>query len=1310
MKRSIVNFVSKPDFAGRRCSSNQERYVKASLTSDNSYYLPITFLVEQSTDIDRTVQAVHRVVLAEPALNVTIRAAGGHFVCAAPSSSPVACQIESGPVDAEGLAERIAAFVYAPQNILGAPTCKLHVARLDEPERRTAITIALHHAVADAISLGLFAERVSQACAGLPAAAPAGRDYFSLCDHYGLMPGEWHPADVHYWAGALRTAPDDCGQLPLFAGSGSAGGQRARVQHRLGADDMTATAAAAARAGVTVFQFLFAAYLLTLARQTGAAAACATFQSSGRHGKPDMDGVIGEFSNALPLFAAPDADHGFDDFAATIRAHVRAALAHEKLPYDEIIRQTGFHPRFGINWYPGTETLTLDGRAYPARHIVEWQSDYDLNLHCIRDGDGLSLEMSHPAGAARGERAALVLSQMAALLAQVARDGATPLRDIRLPGPALPPAAVKASIPETLWDRFAGTATRQPDAEAISAGGRAISYGELLALVEAVAAALAANGVGPRTKLAILADRGPELIALLLAANRLGAVFAIYDPAYPQARIEVMNEVFRPDFLLHADAPAAAARIVGDIGLQPLDAAGAAPLAPGVDYVLFTSGTTGRPKCVATAAHGLLSFIGWHIATHGFGPGSRFSLLGGLGHDPMLRDVFTGLLCGGTICVPPAEFRDDPRRLFDWLAEERVTAAHLTPQMSKLIAMGRRDRVLADLAHVFLGGDKLHRAEAEALFEAAPNAQASVFYGLTETPQAAAMWPVERTANWQDAPIGRGVNGRRVTVRRAHADAGYGEVGEITVEGSDLFLGYYDAGAGMTGLADGPIRTLATGDTGYFLPSDEIAIVGRKDDQVKIRGYRVEPGEIAAFLRAQPDVDQAAILVEPMAGGENKLLAYVTPKAGAAPDQARLTDACARQLPKHMMPHALFVLEALPLTINGKLDKARLPREPETAADGDVVDPATETELAIVAEVRRTLGARTVSMTSNVRDLGADSLSYLNLMLALEKVVGTLPDDWDERPLRDLADGAGEQGRFSAVESTILMRAISIMAVVAGHFGLIAFGGATSALYFIAGHSFGRFQVPSVLRENSVRSILKTIFQVALPTLAAMLVQQFFFRKPTPITWLFLGNFVGPNVAGGFSYWFVDVLIQMMLVMALLFALPAMREVTRRRPFETAFLFTVASFAIAALVEAVWDTSPLYDRVPTSKIWLIGLGWCLAQSHGTGQRIAATALVVALLAVDWMLGREAQPLTLAAFAVILLVDRIRMPRPISKAVAMTAAASLFIYLVHFQLRSLSAKLGGHPYSDWAAAAVAIIVGIVCQKLWDAVVGRVRRPV
>ncbi|HZV17864.1 MAG TPA: AMP-binding protein [Sphingobium sp.] len=1283
------------------CSSNQERYIRASLSGDNNYFLPLTFIVDGASDLGRFRRAVSNVVNAEPALNVSIHASGGHFICC-PAESPVSWGEENKLISRPNLPDKIERFIYSSGGILNGPVCKVHVARLDEAGEPIAITIALHHAVADAVSLGLFCERVSQAYSGVSVPTiVSSQNYFSVCEAYRLRPGEWSSEERDYWRGTLGGVIEGTAALPLFAASRDLGGKRSRVRHSFAEADIGEFEAAAARIGITLFEFIFSAYLVVLGRQTGMPGACAAFQSSGRRGREGAEGVIGEFSNALPVFTLVDPQQNFATFAGKVRGQVRAAIAHERFPYDQIIREAGFHPKFGMNWYPGVEKLVLDGQSYSAQHIVEWQSDFDLNLHCLFEGKTLHFDLSYPVGPLNSDRAEVVLRTLTALLREVSKGSSTPLGEVRLPGPDMPPAPLKAPVSTTLYERFSAIAERHARNVAIKSGDRKVTYRDLHRMVDEVADWASKAGVSTGTRVALCLDRGPELAAAILAADRLGAVFGIYDPAYPADRSDALNRTFRPRFIMTEGDPDSSEMILGKLRLDRLQTVAApAALPRQTQYVLFTSGTTGKPKCVAADAQGLLSFLDWHVKTHGFGPACRFALLGGLGHDPFLRDLFTPLVSGGCVCVPPPDFRDNPRRLFDWFRREGITATHLTPQMGKLICLGRESGSLPDLEYLFWGGDKLPSQDVDAMRAIAPQASAVVFYGLTETPQAAAAYYITEPVTWLVAPIGRGVNGRRVTIKCGERDAAYGELGEIVIEASDLFLGYYDAESGMTDQAVGPIRSCHSGDTGFYLPSGDIAIVGRQDDQVKIRGYRIEPGELVAFLLQQPGIDEAAVLAEPSPTGENELLAYVTAEHGVKLLPADVLALCRRKLPQYMVPQAAFVLEAMPLTLNGKLDRTQLPCRTETSDDPQFLEPTTTNEVAIAEQVRLTLGRKKVSMASTVRDLGVDSLSYVTLMLGLEKVIGALPKNWDEIPLRDLARRQGKQSWLAAVESAILMRAASITAVVAGHFGLISFGGATSALYFIAGHSFGRFHVNSIMRDGNSFSVIKTAYQIAIPTIIVMVILQGYYSKITPLTWVFLGNFLGPNVAGGFSFWFIDIFIQMLLILAALFSFRSVRALAQQYPFATAFWFTVISFGVAWIVRAFWNTEPLFDRVPSSKIWLVGLGWCLSVSQTISQRILVFILAIFLLSTDWAFGREAQILTILSFIIVMMVDRVRMPRPMSNFVALVAGASLFIYLIHFQVRSIFHKFGMPTYLDFVAMVGAIIFGIVIHRLWE----------
>ena len=434
-------------------------------------------------------------------------------------------------------------------------------------------------------------------------------------------------------------------------------------------------------------------------------------------------------------------------------------------------------------------------------------------------------------------------------------------------------------------------------------------------------------------------------------------------------------------------------------------------------WIAFTSGSTGEPKGIVGSHRPLSHFLDWHQRTFGLGEADRFSLLSGLAHDPLLRDVFTPLWAGGELRVPAPERMAEPGWLAGWLAREAVTVAHLTPAMARLLTTGKAtDEAdpLAGLRLICSGGDALTGDDVARLRQAAPRALLVNVYGATETPQVMGWKVVEEAAS--RIPLGRGIDGVDLLVLgRSGRPAGVGELGEICIRTPYLALGYRDDPAGTAerfapdpGAGSGG-RLYRTGDLGRYEPDGEVTYAGRADRQVKIRGFRIEPGEIEAAIGGLPGVRQAAVVMRE----ERYLAAYIVPEPGEAPGLAgRLRPLLVSRLPEFMVPAAFVELPALPLTPNGKLDRRALP-SPERPDLEPGAAPRNPVESRLAELWAELLPLDRIGVRDNFFELGGHSLLATQLVSRVRAAFGvelSLRQLFENPTLERLASVISSQG------------------------------------------------------------------------------------------------------------------------------------------------------------------------------------------------------------------------------------------------------------------------------------------------------------
>ncbi|MGM1058010.1 non-ribosomal peptide synthetase [Saccharothrix sp. Mg75] len=483
------------------------------------------------------------------------------------------------------------------------------------------------------------------------------------------------------------------------------------------------------------------------------------------------------------------------------------------------------------------------------------------------------------------------------------------------------------------WERLAG---HDPARPAVHSAEGVTTYGELAERVDRCAAVLSALGPAPGEVLAVEVDEGLPAVIALVAALRAEVPFAWLTPAYPPLRREQVVRDCRPAALLvwKAGRPAAR-RLGGRPGTVPAD----------TGCVVYTSGSTGTPKGIVQPRAALDQFARWFAEELALAPGSRVLQWAAMTYDAAYAEVLAALHAGATLVVPSAEEKSDPARIAELVAEQRVSHLLTVPSLCRALFAARPDRPLPGVGSLGLFGEVLPPDLLVAAARHLPNAEVRNFYGPTEC-TLATWYRVPAGFTGEVVPVGRPVPGRDVLLD------GTG-VAEVLVRSRYLAHGYLgreeetaqrflpDPGG------DPAVRVYRTGDLGRYDADGELVFVGRLDDEVKIRGVRVRLGDVEAALSTAPGVAEVAVRLHGAGRVAPEIVAYVAARPGRRPDVTALRRHAVRALPPVMVPAHYVLLDDLPRTSTGKVDRAALPA-PVPASPGGPPTGDLERELASI--------------------------------------------------------------------------------------------------------------------------------------------------------------------------------------------------------------------------------------------------------------------------------------------------------------------------------------------------------------------------
>ncbi|HEX8559980.1 MAG TPA: amino acid adenylation domain-containing protein [Pyrinomonadaceae bacterium] len=980
---------------------------------NTAYNIPLAIRLAGRLEINTLESCVQEIVRRHEALRTTFKLVDGEpaqFINPPGPWRLAVIDLRNLPEDArEAEALRLAVEeARTPFDLAEGPLLRAALMRLRDDEH--VLTLTMHHIVSDGWSIGVFVRELTALYEAFSAAEPSPLaelpvQYADFAQwQRARLAGRLLDEQLAYWrrqlGGALPVVelPSEKTRPPkaTYNGANEPWSLPAELAERL--------KALGRERGATLFMTLTAAFQTLLHRYTGLEDVVIGAPVAGRT-RVEAENLIGFFANTLVLRTDFSGDPRFEDLLGRVREVTLEAHAHQDVSFEMLVeelqpaRDLGHTPLFQVMLAMQNAPLPemrLRGLKVSQVEVDTGTAKFDLIFFVREAGGGLAGSWEYNSDALDRASVRRMMAHFETLLRGVVEDPGRRLSALPLLSPAEERRLLvewndtRALYPrgESLHQLFEAQAKLTPNSIAIIYEHERWTYRELNRRANQLAHHLRGLGVGPEALVGVLLERSVELVVALLGVLKAGAAYVPLDPDYPPQRLAFMLEDTRAPVLLTQarlleQAPAGhGARVVRlDADWEQIAAHseedpgdGASP--ENLAYMIYTSGSTGRPKGVAIEHHSAVTLVHW--ARDNFDPESLRGVLASTSvcFDLSVFEIFVPLSCGGAVIMAA-----NALALPELPAASEVTLVNTVP--SAMAELLRLEGMPASVRTVNLAGEALQNALVQRVYEKSGVGRVVNLYGPSED-TTYSTWAVIERGRDGVPPIGRPVSNTRVyIVDGVGSPAPVGVAGELYIGGDGLARGYLNRPA-LTAERFVPdpfsgepgARLYRTGDLARYLSSGEIEFLGRVDHQVKVRGFRIELGEIEAALAEQPEVQESVVVARGRGDSAPLLVSYIVTRPGFAPTSGELRRRLKEQLPEYMIPSAFVILDEMPLTPNGKVNRAALPEPEQTLADAEsaYLAPRTPVEEELADIWAGMLGLARVGVHDNFFDLGGHSL------------------------------------------------------------------------------------------------------------------------------------------------------------------------------------------------------------------------------------------------------------------------------------------------------------------------------------------------